>query len=185
MHPKTRVIYRWLLPTICVSVIPALVQAQTPDLSGRWTLRKERSIIQQGGAGGGGGRMGGGGGGAAGLTIQMTITQEADTLTIAKVDEGPRGDRTRYTEVFTTDGQPNRIETDAGEMTIKAEWKRNSLIVERSRTMEMRGRSMTMTTTETFTMQEDGTWLMVFVQQGGMGGMQGTPMTLMYEKRRR
>jgi hypothetical protein len=162
-----------------------LIQAQTPDLSGRWILRKENSIIPQGGGGGGGrGRMMPGGGGG-GITIQMTITHEENSLTIAKVDEGPRGDRTRTTETFTTDGKPDTIETDTGNVIIKAEWKRNSLIVERSRTMMMRDREMTMTTIETFTLDPEGTWLMVFIEQAvRAGGAPGTPTTLMFEKRR-
>lgn len=179
MHLQSRVIYRSLISLLCISILPALAGAQTPDISGKWVLKKDRSIIPQSG---GGGRMrGGGGGGVASLTIQMTITVEEDTMTIARVDEGPRGDRERYTEIFTTDGEPTTIETRSGETTIKAEWKRNSLIVERSQTREMRDRSMTITTTETYTMNEDGTWMMVFVQPGGM---QSTPLTLNYEKKK-
>ncbi len=182
-----RTVFGSLTVFVCLLTLPTLVSAQTPDLSGRWDLRKERSILTQSG-GGGGGRRGGGGGGAS-LTIRMTITQKGDTLTIARVDEGPRGDRERYTETFIANGEPTTIETPSGEVTVKAEWQRNSLVVERSRSMAMRAptrnvqdqaRTMTMTNIETYTLHEEGKWMMVFVQSGGR--MPSSPMTLNYEK---
>ena len=187
-----RVIRKLSLPLsalLLLLCLPALAGAQTPDLSGRWILRKDNSIIPQGTGGGGGGRGGRGGGGmtpgaSSGLTIDMRITHEENSLTIARVIESRGGARDRTTETFTTDGESNVIETDAGEITITAKWMRNSLIVDRSLTMEMRGREMTMTTTETYTMNEEGTWMMVFVQPPSMGGTQPTPSTLNYEKRK-
>ncbi len=121
---------------------------------------------------------------SSGLTIDMRITHEENSLTIARVIESRGGARDRTTETFTTDGEPNVIETDAGEITITAKWMRNSLIVDRSQTMEMRGREMTMTTTETYTQNEDATRMMVFIQPPSMGGSQPTPLTLNYEKRK-
>ncbi len=168
--------------------LPAPAGAQTPDLSGRWILQKDNSIIPQG-TGGGGSRGGRGsmrsmGVAGSGLTIDMRITHEENSITIARVIEGRRGDRTRTAETFTTDGEPYVIETDAGEITITAKWMRNSLVVDRSQTMDMRGREMTLKTTETYTLNEDGTWMMVFIQPPSMGGTQPTPSTLNYEKRR-
>ena len=120
----------------------------------------------------------------SGLTIDMTITHEENSLTIARVIESRGGARDRITETFTTDGEPNVTETDAGKITVTAKWMRNSLIVDRSQTMDMRGSEMAMTTTETYTMNEDGTWMMVFIQPPSMGRTQPTPSTLNYEKRR-
>lgn len=184
-----RVIHKFSLPLsalLLLLCLPALTGAQTPDLSGRWILQKDNSIIPQGAGGGGGRGSRGGGGGMAssGLTIEMVITHEDNSLTIARVIESGRGARDRTTETFTTDGEPNVIETDAGEFTITAKWMRNSLIVDRTRTMEMRGREMKMTTTETYTQNEDATWMMVFIQPPSMGGSQPTPLTLNYEKKK-
>ena len=187
-----RVINKFSLPLsalLLLLCLPALAGAQTPDLSGRWILRKDNSIIPQGAGGGGGGRGGRGGGGgmgmaSSGLTIDMTITHEENSLSIARVIESRGGARDRTTETFTTDGEPNVTETEAGNITITAKWMRNSLIVERSQTMDMRGREMVMTTSETYTLNEDGTWMMVFIQPPSMGGNQPTPSTLNYEKRK-
>ena len=121
---------------------------------------------------------------SSGITIDMTITHEENSLTIARVIESRGGARDRSTETFTTDGEPNVIETDTGEITITAKWMRNSLIVDRSQTMDMGGREMTMTTTETYTMNDEGTWMMVFIQPAAMGRTEPTPLTLNYEKRK-
>ena len=183
-----RVIHKLSLPLSALFLLlclPAIAGAQTPDLSGRWILQKDNSIIPQGGGGGGrGGRGGGGGMAGSGLTVDMTITHEENTLSIARVIESRGGARDRTTDTFTTDGEPNVIETEAGEITITAKWMRNSLIVDRSQTMGTGGREMTMTTTETYTLNEDGTWMMIFIQPPSMGGNQPTPSTLNYEKRK-
>jgi hypothetical protein len=164
-----------LLALSALTTLPAAGQAEHPDITGRWTLNKQRSVMGE--------RV------SIPLAIDIRISLEDGKYTFKRIDETMRGGRSRYDEVFTTDGEANEIELESGKMTITAKWMNNSLVVDRSRPMARGGggrrgggggatRSMTYTTT--YTLSPDGKTLIAFVD---FGRMPTDPLTLAYEKK--
>jgi hypothetical protein len=69
-----------ILSALALVVMTAGLYAQAkPNFAGKWTLVPDAAAADAGGAGGGGGR---GRGGRGGFGQEMTVTQDANTLTI-------------------------------------------------------------------------------------------------------
>jgi hypothetical protein len=97
------------------------LSAQAPDFSGTWT-----STAPAGGAGGAGGGRGGGRGGGLGMTA--TITQTANTLTVARTLGG-----TAISSIYNLDGSPSTNTLSFGgqsiEQTSTAAWDGGRLVI--------------------------------------------------------
>lgn len=160
------------------AVTAGAASAQTPDITGRWVLNKQRSILPSGGRS------------RAPIALELRIETKDGKYTIKRTDEGSRGARIRYEETFTTDGEPIENETKQATITVKARWQGNSLVVERSRRMtgsSGRGRrgggrmgGGGISYTATYTLSEDGRLMIVFID---FGQAPIDPITLAYEKK--
>lgn len=128
---------------VCAMALVGYAQSK-PDFSGTWTLDASKSEM---GDMGGGGRMGGGRGMMGG---PITITQTADTLTIAR--EG-RGGNT-MTATYKLDGTETEVRAGrGGTAKAKAHWEGSNLVIETT----AEGPNGSMTMKETRSLAADGT----------------------------
>ena len=152
-----------------------LVNAQTvkTDFSGNWNLNAEKSIQPQGDQGGGGMRMGGG---------NFVAKQEANLLTIERTRTGQDGQSTTTTMKYTLDGKESINTSPRGDSKSVAKWSSDgkSLTIETSRTMDMNGESVTMKSTETWTLTDAKTLTVASTRQGPNGEVK---TTMVYDKK--
>jgi hypothetical protein len=129
-----------------LGLLCADLSAQGRNFAGSWTLDAERTMAANAGAAGprggagGGFRSGGGGGGAVvpqggavarggggggmrsgGPAGPMTIALEADTFSVSS--------GTNVT-TYRLDGSPTTTETPGGQITAKASWKGDRIVIE-------------------------------------------------------
>ncbi len=158
--------------TLALVALPALVLAQTPNLSGTWKMNSEKSVLPQapqgGGGGGRGGRAPGGAGGGAfpqeiiikheGTKVEMTWTQPA---------MGRSASAQTVTRTFTTDGKPTDNDQGGRKVVVKAIWKNNMLMVdETSELATPDGQTRSMTTSFSLTLAPDGKSLLRYQEIG-------------------
>lgn len=171
-----------------ILLLPESGNAQTPDMTGKWELNKQMSVLPQSG-----GRMGS----IVPIALEIEVTLKDGKYTFKRVDEGRQGARIRYEESFTTDGELTENETEQGKISIKANWMNNSLIVDRTRQMSSgaggrgggrtrgggggSGGSRGMTYTTIYSLNPDATVLIVFIDFGRTGM---DPITLGYQKKK-
>jgi hypothetical protein len=133
------------LAVMLALIIPVTASAQgKPNFSGTWALNAEKSTQPQGGQGGGARMMGG--------AANMTVKQDASTLTIESTRANRDGGTIPMTTKYTLDGKEATNTTNFGESKSTATWDGNTLKVVTKRTFERDGQSTTMTTTEEWTM---------------------------------
>jgi len=130
--------------TVVVMAAGLLAQAK-PNFAGKWTLD---AASVAGGAAGGGGGGGGRGGGRGGLGMEMTITQDANTLTIEYMGGGQAPAPVKL--VYKLDGSESKNmmmgRGGQAEVVSKAMWAGNNLVVttttaagEQKRTFSLEG----------------------------------------------
>ena len=147
-----------------------------PNFSGKWMM--DPASAPQGGGGGGGGRGGGRGGGGWGQTF--TLTQDATTLKV----ERAAGEAT-ITETYKLDGSdsknqmPGRQGAPATEVTSKAMWDGDKIVITSSRTVNMNGTDMKIDTKRVISMS--GADLQIDSTTTGMGDTPQTS-TVKYKK---
>jgi hypothetical protein len=165
-----------LLSALAVGLVAASVFAQEkPDFSGRWTLAQSTQPQDagrgrsgaRGGFGSGGGLFGGGRGGSgsgkggfsggqggrggSGPAQTLVIKQDAGTLTIeGSTDQGTQ------TNTHNLDGSESVNSTQRGQIKSKASWDGNKLVITSTGTVSMMGKSMTIETKETLSLDTDG-----------------------------
>jgi hypothetical protein len=170
-----------VMMAVAVVLFAAGLSAQTtPSFAGKWTLQVDPSAAPPAG-GGGGGRGGGGrggGGGAFSCGQECTITQDATTLTISTTNQ----QGTTTTRKIMLDGTDSKIEMPgrggaAGTTeTAKAMWDGTKLVVSMTRTMNMGGNEMTITSKQTISLDASG--MLVVENSTDMGqGPQTTKQT--------
>jgi hypothetical protein len=94
-----------LVSALAVVLYTVGISAQAPSLAGKWTMQVDPAAAPPGGGGGGGGRGGGRGGGPV-SGMEVTITQDATTLTINKTQgQNP------VTLKYTLDGKDSKNTT--------------------------------------------------------------------------
>lgn len=148
-------------------------QVGKTDFSGTWNLNAEKSIQPQGDQGGGGMRMGGG---------NFVAKQEANLLTIDRTRTGQDGQSTTTTMKYTLDGKESINTSPRGDSKSVAKWSSDgkSLTIETSRTMDMNGESMTMKSTEAWTLTDAKTLTVASTRQGPNGEVK---TTMVYDKK--
>lgn len=134
------------LAIMLVLLIPAMSNAQTgkANFSGTWAYNAEKS--NQGGGGQGGGR-----GFFAG---EMTVSQEANLLTVSSTRPGrDGGDPVTTTMKYTLDGKESVNASQRGDSKSTASWSADgkTLTIKTSRTFDMNGETRTMNSTEVWT----------------------------------
>ncbi len=153
-----------------ILMVPTALQAQNPNFSGSWTFNAEKSQLPTAPGGQGGRGMGGG---------DMTIAQQGNSITITTTRQGREGP-TQQATTYTIDGQNHEVSTGRGTSTAKAEWKDGSLVITNTRSMGDRGE---FTTTETYTLKENGRVLEVSSQMPGRQGGSPTAIKRVYDKK--
>jgi hypothetical protein len=134
-----------------VLALPALAIAQTPNFSGKWIQDMEKSDPAP---------QGMGGRGPAGPQ-SYTITQTATELTLER--ETPNG---VMKSVFKLDGSES-VNTGGrgGEVKSKSKWDGAKLVTTSVQTMNMQGNEVTIESTETRSLEADGTMTVVTVRK--------------------
>jgi len=155
--------------------IGVLAQA-TPDFSGKWTMDPASAPAPPAGAGGGGGGGGRGGrGGGAGFGPEFTAKQDANTLTITRM----QGDQ-EVTASYKLDGSESKnVVAGRGgqqEQVSKTMWMGSKLMI--TTTLNFGGNNVE----QTRTLSVEGGNLVVEQSQPGRDG--GAPQTqkLVYKK---
>ena len=147
-----------MLGTAAVVLMATSVYAQAPNFAGKWTPDAEKNAAMNPNAGGGG-RGGGGGGGMGGG--EVTIAQDAKTLTVTRTTQA--GERKL---TYNLDGSPSKnMAMGRGgqtEVTSTAKWDGAKLVI-------------TSDNGQSITYAMDGAWLVQSTTSPGRGG--GDPVT--------
>jgi len=155
-------------------ITPVMIKAQAgkANFAGDWTLNAEKSPQPQGG-GGGMMRMGGG---------NFVATQDANLLTVVRTRTGQDGQPTTTTMKYTLDGKESVNASPRGDSKSVAKWSADgkTLTIETSRTMDMNGESMTMKTSEEWTLTDAKTLSIVTSRTTPDGDMK---TTMVYDKK--
>ena len=152
-----------ILGTAAVVMLATSVFAQTPNFAGKWTRDAEKTTAANPNApaGGGGGRGGGGGG-------DITVTQDAKTLVISRM-QGENEVKMTY----NLDGSPskNTMMGRGGETTVTstAKWDGAKLVI-------------TSDNGQSVTYSMDGAWLVAATTRPGREGGAAVTSTVYYKK---
>lgn len=155
-----------------VALVAGVSAQGTPNFSGKWTLVPDPAAAGGGGGGGRGGRGGGRGGAVGGQ--EFTLTQDATTLKVDRMQG-----QTAYTLTYKLDGSESKNTTPgrqggAGtESVAKAGWQGHTLVIEITQTMNMQGQAMTVQSKQVLSLAADGSLVVETTSQG----MDGTPTT--------
>jgi dipeptidyl aminopeptidase/acylaminoacyl peptidase len=157
---------------LIMAVLGVNAQASNTNFAGTWTLNTEKSTQPQGDQGGGM-RLGGG---------NFVAIQEANILTVERTRTGQDGQSTTMTMKYTLDGKESVNTSPRGDSKSVAKWSPDgkSLTIETSRTMDMNGESMTMKSTEVWTLTDAKTLTIVYTRQGPNGEVKAT---MVYDKK--
>ncbi len=171
MFRLSRTLYGCLAIFLCLLLLPDPATAQLPDFSGKWAFNASKSELPTGG-------MGARPGGRMRTPSDLTITQEENVINITRMVQTMEGEQ-EQTQTLTVDGKPHETQDLRGNpVTTTATWKDGKLVVEQTMTFSRGGEEMTRTTTQTYSLQEDGKVLVNERQMRGRGG--GEAMTIKY-----
>jgi hypothetical protein len=163
------------LTLILMLVIPVALNAQSgkADFAGNWTLNAEKSTQPQGGQGGGGMRMAGG---------DFVAAQDANLLTVTRTRTGQDGTASTTVTKYTLDGKESINSSPRGDSKSVATWSADgkTLTIETSRTMDMNGESMTIKSSEVWTLTDAKTLSVNSTRQGMNGEVKST---MIYDKK--
>ena len=140
-------------------------QVALTDFSGTWNSNAEKSIQPQGNQGGG----------------SLVAKQAANLLTVERTRTGQDGQPTTVIMNYTLDGKECTNTSPRGESKSVAKWSSNgkSLTIETSRTMDRNGESVTMKSTENWTLTDANT---LTVSSAGQGPAGEVKTTVVYDK---
>jgi len=157
---------------LIMAVLVVNAQAGKTNFAGTWTLNTEKSTQPQGDQGGGM-RLGGG---------NFVAIQEANILTVERTRTGQDGQSTTMTMKYTLDGKESINTSPRGDSKSVAKWSADgkSLTIETSRTMDMNGETMTMKSTEVWTLTDAKTLTVVYTRQSPNGEVKAT---MVYDKK--
>jgi hypothetical protein len=131
---------------------PMFINAQSgkANFAGNWVMNAEKSPAPQGGGGMGPGRMGGG---------NFVATQDANLLTVVRTRTTPDGQEMTTTMKYTLDGKESVNASQRGDSKSVATWSADGkiLTIATSRTMDMNGDSMTIKSSEKWTLVDANT----------------------------
>ena len=152
---------------LIMAVLVVNAQAGKTNFTGKWTLNTEKSTPPQSGM-----RMGGG---------DFVATQEANLLTVERARTVQDIQSTTMTVKYTLDGKESINTSPRGDSKSVANWSADgkSLTIETSRTMDMNGESMTMKSTEAWTLTDAKTLSVISTRQGPDGEV---IVTMVYDK---
>lgn len=140
-------------------------QAGLTDFSGTWNSNAEKSIQPPGNQGGG----------------SLVARQVANLLTVERTRTGQDGQPTTIIMNYTLDGKECTNTSPRGESKSVASWSSDgkSLTIVTSRTMDRNGESVTMKSTENWTLADEKT---LSVSSAGQGPAGEVKTTIVYDK---
>jgi len=147
------------LAMVLALLVPAMASAQAGKTSfaGKWEYNQSKSDLgTPGGPGGQGGgqRMGGGFGGGS-----LSVTQDANSLTLERSRTNQEGQVMTTTEKYTLDGKESINQGPRGESKSVATWSADgkTLTVVTTRVMNFNGESRELKTTAVWTLVDANT----------------------------
>jgi hypothetical protein len=171
LNQKQLIMKRKLFQILSIAVILAFVmplvtnaQAGKANFAGSWAANAEKSTQPPQGGGGGGQRGGGGMG-------PITVTQDANLLTVETSRTNPQTNEvTKSTMKYTLDGKETINTNPRGDSKSVATWSADgkSLTIVTTRTFDMNGETRTMKTTAVWAME--GANLTVTTTSAGQNG---------------
>ncbi len=140
------------------------------NFSGEWELDRSKSNLPEGGQGRGPGAF---------VASKMTVTQDANTLTMERTMPGRDGGERKMTTTTTLDGKVTKTSNERGESEVKAVWENETLVVETHRKFEGPMGSFESTRKEKWTLSADGKTLTIeFTQSTPRGETNGKAVYL-------
>jgi hypothetical protein len=146
LQTKSRSIMQVMALMIMFSlfILPVKMNGQgaKPDFTGTWAFNETKSNLGEGGN--------------FRRATQITVTQDANNLTAARVRTGQDGQATTTTEKFTLDGKESTNDTGRGPSKAIVTWSADgkALNFAITRTFDMNGESRTMKSTEVWTLTD-------------------------------
>ena len=155
-----------LLTLILALFLPVIASAQSGkvNFSGTWGLNAAKSSL---GDNPGSQRMFGG---------DFVVTQDANLLTVVRTRTNQNGENTTTTMKYTLDGKESVNASPRGDSKSVAKWSADgmSLTIETSRTFDMNGQSMTIKTSEVWSLPDAKTISIAYTFQGMNGEVKAT-----------
>ena len=146
--------------------MPTITNAQSGkvNFAGSWALNAGKSAL---GDNPGSQRMFGG---------DFVVTQDANLLTVARTRTNQNGETSTQTMKYTLDGKESVNTSQRGDSKSTAKWSADgmSLTIETSRTFDMNGSSMTMKTTEVWSLTDAKTISIAYAFTGRDGEVKAT-----------
>jgi len=149
----------------------ANAQAGKADFTGKWALNQDKSKL---GENQGAARMLGG---------DISVTQEANLLSVERTRTNQNGESVTTTMKYTLDGKESVNTSQRGDSKSVATWSADgkSLSIATSRTFDMNGEKMTMKSTEVWSRTDASTLTVSSTRQGRDG--EEIKLTLVYDKK--
>jgi hypothetical protein len=145
---------------------PVITNAQSGkvNFAGTWALNAEKSTL---GDNQRSQRMWAGG---------FVVTQEANLMTVVRTSTNQNGEATITTMKYTLDGKESVNTSQRGDSKSVAKWSADgmTLNIETSRTFDMNGTSMTMKSTEVWSLTDAKTVTIAYAFQGRDGEVKAT-----------
>lgn len=153
--------------TMLLAVLtPVILKAQSgaANFAGTWAMNAEKSSI---GDNPGSQRMWSG---------DFVVTQEANLLTVVRTRTNQNGETMTTTMKYTLDGKESINTTPRGESKSTAKWSADgkTINIETSRTFDMNGQSMTMKSSEAWSLVDAKTISIAYSFQGRDGEIKAT-----------
>lgn len=163
---------RFIALTVLISlfILPAKMNAQgtKTNFAGTWAFNESKSVLGEGGN--------------FRRATAMTVTQEGNNLTVARVRTNQDGETTTTTEKFTLDGKESVNDSGRGPGKAIVTWSADgkTLNFAITRTFDRNGETTTMKSTEVWTLTDAKTLslLSTFTMQD-----QEMKTTLVYDKK--
>ncbi|MEI7423092.1 MAG: hypothetical protein WCK18_13400 [Prolixibacteraceae bacterium] len=160
------IIQSFLLTVILALFLPVIASAQSGkvNFAGTWGLNASKSAL---GDNPGSQRMFGG---------DFVVTQDANLLTVVRTRTNQNGEAVTTTMKYTLDGKESVNTSPRGDSKSVAKWSADgmSLTIETSRTFDMNGQSITMKTTEVWSLTDAKTVSIAYSFQGRDGEVKAT-----------
>ena len=138
------------------------------DFTGEWTLNEDKSDLGEGGAF---------------AAFKIAVKQEGNTISIERTRTGRDGEERTNSQTLTLDGKENINENERGSSNSVLTWSDDgtTLTIKSKREFNRQGETFEMTSTEVWTLAEDGKILKI---QSDMSSSRGErSVSLVYEKK--
>jgi len=174
-----------LMMAAAIMMISAGAVNAQENFAGNWVFNESKSNLGQApaGGGGGGGGQGQGRGGFRMGASEMNITQQANTLSVARTRQGRDGQSTVTNEKYDLSGKvsENPAMNNTRKSTVSWSADKKVMTIASSTTLSMQGQTREMKSTEVWKLSEGGKVLTIESIASTQAGEMKT--TLVYDKK--